>query len=93
MIGTDIQDQQYPSLLFLDIDTTQMVLSMRGEIIRLSSGLPVMCINANAIRVMLKERMKFADVHVYISTTQYEYVKTKVSSDFFDQDGVVICEG
>lgn len=66
-----------------------MVLSMRGEIIRLSSGLPAMCINANAIRVMLKERMEFADVHVYISTTRYEYMKTKVSSDFFDQDGVL----
>ena len=70
-----------------------MVLSMRGEIIRLSSGLPAMCINANVIRVLLKERMEFADVHFYISKTQYEYVKITLKLDFFDQDGVVICEG
>ncbi len=93
MIGTDIQDQQYPSLLFLDIDATQMVLSMRGEIIRLSSGLPAMCINANAIRVLLIERAPFADVIVFIRASQYECVKITLKLDFFDQDGVVICEG
>lgn len=89
MIGTDIQDQQYPSLLFLDIDTTQMVLSMkRGEILKLCGGSIAFFIGHTACGVVLIERTILDDSVLYVDQHSFDCVMNIISTQAHNSDGV-----